>query len=190
METEKKLEIWKPVVGYEGYYEVSNYGRVRSLDRTIYNRTGYTSVKQGKMKKTWINNRGYVMARLSKDNEKRDALVHRLVAEAFLEKSKGEEIVNHKDFNRSNNIVDNLEWCDYKYNLHYSMDRVKCSLRQKNKGRYNLGVYPRKKKDGTIKHWRVVIGKKEIGSAKTQKEAIAMRDRYFEQNDYYYERAK
>lgn len=110
-------EIWKDIAGYEGLYQVSNFGNVRSLN---YRRHGY--VKQLTPK---VNNKGYLWVSLGnrrKENPK-PMLIHRLVAIAFVENSMNYPIVNHKDENPLNNNAENLEWCNVIYNVNYSLDR-------------------------------------------------------------------
>lgn len=104
-------EIWKDVVGYEGLYQVSGLGNVRSLN---YNKTG-----EARNLKQFTNNKDYLLVTLSKNNRAIQCLVHRLVAEAFIPNPDGLEQINHKDRNRQNNTADNLEWCDCRYNLLY-----------------------------------------------------------------------
>lgn len=101
-------EIWKPVVGYENLYEVSNFARVKSL-------------KFGKERilKPGTNRYGYLHVNLYKNNKRKDFLVHRLVAEAFIPNPDNLPLVNHKDENPSNNFSTNLEWCTNEYNLNY-----------------------------------------------------------------------
>lgn len=115
-----KQEIWRPVVGYEGYYEVSNFGYVRSLDR--YANIGYSSkrLKIGRRLKAWVGNNGYYMVSLSKNNKVKKHTVHRLVAEAFIPNPNNYPVINHRDENRLNNFVKNIEWCTQKYNMEYS----------------------------------------------------------------------
>lgn len=116
-----KREIWKPVKGYEGFYEVSSNGRVRSLDRTvIVHKSGkvYRSIRKGRMLKQW-RAVGYYHVTLSKDKKIYAPFVHKLVAEAFLENPNGYHTVNHKDENKLNNSYDNLEWCTQVYNRNY-----------------------------------------------------------------------
>ena len=103
-------EIWKDVVGYEGLYKVSNFGNVLSLN---YNGTG-----KSKLLKQFYHI-GYRRVMLVKNGIKKKLLVHRLVAEAFIPNPNNYPCVNHKDENRGNNHVDNLEWCTYKYNSNY-----------------------------------------------------------------------
>jgi hypothetical protein len=108
-------EEWRDVVGYEGLYRVSNLGRVKSLDRTIKFKNSYKKAK-GVMLSQGLNF-GYCQIALGRKSKK--YRVHRLVAEAFIPNPNNYPIINHKDENRSNNVVENLEWCDYSYNLNY-----------------------------------------------------------------------
>ena len=101
------VEVWKPIAGYEGLYEVSNTGMVRKL-RFINNRANKEKVFDIKPKN---NGTGYLKVFLYKGGKARQMLVHRLVAEAFIEKQDGKGFVNHKDGNKHNNSADNLEWC-------------------------------------------------------------------------------
>ena len=103
-------EIWKPIEGYEGLYEVSSYGNVRSLPRNGL---------KGKQLKLNINNHnGYVYVCLSKENHRLNKRAHVLVAKAFL--SPQSEQVNHKDGDKANNHVDNLEWCTRSENMRHA----------------------------------------------------------------------
>lgn len=117
-------EIWKPVVGYEGLYECSNMGRVKSLDRYVPHRyDGEFQFIKGTIRKTKYNNGGYEMITLYKDGKEKTHLVHRLVAQAFIPNPNNLPEVNHKDENTKNNCVDNLEWCNREYNLYYGTRR-------------------------------------------------------------------
>lgn len=108
-------EIWKDVPGYEGFYQVSNIGRVRSV---IHN-DKYGRVFGGKLLKQNINELGYCRVHLSMFKKRKMEFVHRIVAMAFLTNENNYDEVNHKDENPSNNCVDNLEWCSHKYNINY-----------------------------------------------------------------------
>ena len=109
-------EVWKPVIGYEGKYEVSNYGNVKSLERI--DRNGH--FRKGKILKPQKQRNGYVVVHLSNDGEAKWNTVHRLVACAFLDKPPGCDIINHLDNNRENNYVDNLEWTTLKGNMQHA----------------------------------------------------------------------
>jgi len=112
------IEIWKPISGYENIYEVSNVGKVRSVQgkRTESKRHGLRSWEQREMKlKT--DKGGYKRVTLWKDKKPKDFLVHRLVAIEFCERPEGKNLINHIDGNPSNNVYTNLEWCDYRDNL-------------------------------------------------------------------------
>ena len=100
------MEEWKNVIGYEGLYEVSNKGNVRNVRRN-------TLLKLSK------NKYGYIQVYLYKNGIKTGLTVHRLVAEAFIENPDNLPEVNHKDEDKTNNRVENLEWCSHKYNVNY-----------------------------------------------------------------------
>lgn len=105
-------EIWKPIKGYEGLYEVSNLGRVKTLN---YHREG----REGILKQT-DNRRGYLIVHLFIDGVSKTYLVHRLVAQAFLPSPQLDQTeVNHKNENKKDNRVENLEWCTPSYNINY-----------------------------------------------------------------------
>lgn len=118
-------EVWKDIEGYEGIYQVSNLGRVRSLDRWIEQphprNPAYTlryKVK-GKIKGQRLNNKGYYETDLYVNNMQDTRTVHRLVAKAFIPNPKHLSVVNHLDENPRNNRVDNLEWTSHIDNVRY-----------------------------------------------------------------------
>lgn len=121
------METWKAVKGYEGLYEVSDEGRVRSVARgnrvlrPQERRHGYLAV--------------CLYGRGGNTNGFRQISVHRLVAEAFLENPNGYTDVNHKDENKQNNRLDNLEWCDHKYNTNYGNAQEKRASKVRNNSR-------------------------------------------------------
>jgi hypothetical protein len=104
-------EVWKPVVGYEDYYMVSSRGNVISIRDN----------KQRPRKLT-ISRQGYYVVSLTVKYKANVARVHRLVAEAFLENPHNKQTVNHKDSNKLNNSVENLEWATYRENCRHAMD--------------------------------------------------------------------
>lgn len=111
--------IWKPVVGYEGLYEVSSAGDVMSLDRFIIYSDGTKHLHKGRMLSIGTDNHGYQSVVLSMNKRAKTYLVHRLVAEAFIPNENNLPEVNHRDENKSNNRADNLEWCTGRYNSNY-----------------------------------------------------------------------
>lgn len=108
-------EEWRDIDGYIGYYQVSNLGRVRGVDRVTENNRPIKS----SLLKPDKNHSGHLRVQLMKKSVRKRFLVHRLVAQAFIPNPNKYPIINHKDENPSNNKVDNLEWCDVKYNNNY-----------------------------------------------------------------------
>ena len=132
-------EIWKDIKGYEGLYQVSNLGRVKSLPRLMFNGKGYFMSKEKILKLGTAN--GYKRVTLCKNNEQEPFLVHRLVAEAFIPNPNNLPQVNHKidDFeHRSDNRVENLEWCTAEYNSNYGTHNEKISKATKGKKRESM----------------------------------------------------
>ena len=122
------MEIWKDIDGYEGHYQVSNYGNVRSI-KTI------PTLLKGDYQKN-----GYKRVYLWKNGKKQNLLVHRLVALSFLDNPHGHTDVNHLDENNSNNHVCNLHWCSHLFNMNYGCvkDKIstsKCGTAPWNKGK-------------------------------------------------------
>ncbi|HRF69797.1 MAG TPA: NUMOD4 domain-containing protein [Candidatus Pelethenecus sp.] len=113
-------EVWKDTVGYEGLYLVSNLGKVYSLRRN-------------KVYKEFIEKNGYNRISVIKNGVRKKELVHRLVAKTFIPNPQGKLCVNHKDNNRSNNKVDNLEWVTQKENIQHAV------AQKRFKGRFIIG---------------------------------------------------
>lgn len=121
-------EVWKDVVGYEGFYQVSNLGRVKSVDRLINGRyAGHKTKAKGKLLKTFTNKTGYVRVALHINQRVNKFSVHRLVAMAFIPNPENKPQVNHIDETRNNNNVDNLEWATEKENSNYGTRPEKIS---------------------------------------------------------------
>lgn len=119
-------EVWKPVVGFEGTYEVSNCGQVRSLPK------GRT---KGRILKPYLNRYGYHVVTLRKESGGKNYClkVHRIVANAFIENPNNYPYINHKDENKTNNFADNLEWCSPYYNVHYGSCIAKSAEKRRGK---------------------------------------------------------
>ena len=118
--------VRKPVKGYEGYYEVDQFGRVFGLERIIKvndNGRNYEKPIAGKQLKQSMHTKGYKTVSLTKDGKTKTLFVHRLVAEAFIPNVDNLPMVNHKDEDKTNNFVENLEWCTNDYNINYGTAR-------------------------------------------------------------------
>lgn len=107
-------EIWKEVYGFDHLYEISNQGRLRTK---YAGKRGY--VKDYSFINPLDNGHGYLRFNLRLNHKQKTVYVHQLVAEAFIDNPFGYKEINHKDENKKNNCVDNLEWCDHKYNQNY-----------------------------------------------------------------------
>lgn len=116
-------EIWKDVAEYEGLYEVSNKGNIRGVAR----KDPLGRNRKGRMLKPGYTSRGYLQVALSKNGKSKTRTVHRLVAEAFIPNPNGLPQVNHRDEDKDNNNVENLEWCDPKYNINYGTGSERAS---------------------------------------------------------------
>lgn len=115
-----EFEIWKWIPHYEGYYKGSNCGSIKRTRRIVNgNWKQGKRIQEGRIMKCSKNNSGYLMVRLCKDGVYEAFLVHRLIAELFITNKDNLPEVNHKDENKWNNHVDNLEWCSRKYNCNY-----------------------------------------------------------------------
>jgi len=109
------MEQWKAIQGYEGRYEVSNLGRVRSLDLVLSNGHFY----RGQIISPRKNNGGYMLVNLSRSNKVRTFSLHRLVANAFIANVSNCKQVNHINEDKTDNRAVNLEWCSASYNTRY-----------------------------------------------------------------------
>lgn len=176
-------EIWKTIDGYDGRYQVSNYGNVRS----VYSGSRFKVRKpQVHEIKKHDNSAGYIRVQLYKNGIPKKFLVHRLVAEAFCENPNEYKYVNHKDFDRKNNNADNLEWCTCSQNVLHSVKnrkpyKEKCKRSNTNEkyicysdGRYFVSFQT---KSFTLKK-----------SFKTFEEAKVYRERALEEWEKRYER--
>ena len=112
------MEIWKDIEGYEGYYQVSTMGRVRSLDRYVL-KCGHNYLLKGRIKTLSTRYDGYIQVKLHKGKKQETITVHILVARAFIPNPNNYKYCNHRDENPANNCVENIEWCDASYNTNY-----------------------------------------------------------------------
>lgn len=151
-------EIWKKVTiePFSEYYEVSNLGRVRSLDREVKHKNGTVHTAKGRVLSQALDGHGYPFVWMQVKESRIERHVHRLVALAFVENPKPDEydVVNHKDENPRNNKVDNLEWCTHKYNLLYGTARERGA---KNKCKPFIGC---------DEHGKIVVAYKKLDDAK------------------------
>ena len=120
-------EIWKDIPNYEGFYQISNLGNVRSVDRIVNAgiKNNNKVVKKGKILNPVKDKDGYLKVSLSKNNIRKNYFVHRLVGKVFISNNKNLKQINHKDENKENNCVSNLEWCDNKYNQNYGTRKMR-----------------------------------------------------------------
>lgn len=118
-------EVWKDVLGYEGYYQVSNLGRYRSLDRHANVGGGGRRLVKGRIMKSVKCQNGYQEATFHVGGKRTARLLHRVVATAFIPNPENLPEINHKDEDITNNCVDNLEWCTSKYNANYGSRNIR-----------------------------------------------------------------
>lgn len=152
-------EIWKDIDGYKGFYQVSNKGRVRSVDRTIKWRHNSFQYRKGRILAPTIDTAGYYVVGLHKESVGKIYIVHRLVAEAFIPNPDNFPIINHKDENKLNNVVENLEWCTYSYNTKYNDCMTKRIATRNKNNSYGCEkiVYQYDLKNNLIKVWKSLM---------------------------------
>lgn len=116
-------EIWKDIENYNGIYQISNLGNIKSLGRKVIQKNGKVIYLKTRILKPVITKNGYLQTILSKSKKTERKYVHRLVAQAFIENYNEKLEVNHKDFNRLNNNLNNLECITHAENYKYSFNR-------------------------------------------------------------------
>jgi hypothetical protein len=168
-------EIWKDIQGYDGYYQVSNCGRIKSLSRDVFNGIGYY-LKKEKILKPTMRKDGYQVVGLYIENISKNFLVHKLVATAFVKNLFNKEKVIHIDFIKHNNKSNNLEWTNLLETACYQMSNQKSSSNF-------IGVSFRKNRNKWLS--TIVINGKliYIGSFKNQEEAYQARCDYEKNNN-------
>jgi CDP-glycerol glycerophosphotransferase (TagB/SpsB family) len=172
---EEDQEIWKDILGYEGIYQISSLGRVKSLRRETYNGKGYFNINE-KFLKQRTTTKGYYSYSLTKNNKTIDFLSHRLIAVAFIDNPSNKRTVNHKDSVRNNNSISNLEWASYRENHCHRVSKMAKSSKY-------VGVCFHK----ATKKWEsniCVSGKSiHLGIHKTEEEAYQVRCDYEKNNN-------
>lgn len=169
---ESITEEWKDIKGYEGFYQVSNLGNVRSVERIVCYSDGRKFKYHSQKRKFGVND-GYLFVPLTKDQKAKNRYVHRLVAEAFIDNPYNKKYINHKDYNRANNVYTNLEWVTAKENTAHSL----CH--------FDTSKIPLPSTGYRYIHWRskrgiyeIVVKHKYVGQTKTLEEAIKKRDEF------------
>ena len=146
------FELYAPIKGFDGLYEVSTWGNVRSLDRWITYKNGRKHFCKGKVLKLDYNNYGYLRVYLFKDGKRTNFLVHRLVAKAFVPNPDNLPLVNHKDEVKDNNYPYNLEWCTDEYNTNYGTRNERVAKSNTN-GKLSKKVYQYDLKGNLVNIW-------------------------------------
>ena len=165
-------EIFKDIKGYEGLYKISNKGRVKALTAWSGNYYKAKYINKEKILTPTDNGKGYLIIGLCKRGKRKNFYIHRLVAEAFIKNPNNLPQVNHIDYDKTNNNVNNLEWISQAENIKYSVVNMRGKKHKShtNTGEQNITYRASKKR------YRVTIKQKEYGSYKTLQEAIAKRD--------------
>ena len=143
-------EEWRPIKEFDGIYEVSSLGRVRSIGRYARIANGNYRYAKGKIKKIGKYPNGYSMVNFTVNGTHITRLVHRLVAQAFIPNPDNLPQVNHKDEDITNNSADNLEWCTPEYNANYGTRNLRCY--ESNKKSFKP-VYQIDRESGMIIRW-------------------------------------
>lgn len=156
------MEIWKEVKGFEGFYEVSNIGNVRSVVRCVNHYLGGKSLKKSVLLKKTINNRGYYSVILKKNSFSKCSMCHKLVLESFSTNDFNKPIVNHKNGIKTDNRLENLEWCTYSENTKHAFDNGMIYNKTKEE-RYNSKLTEdivKEIRDNKLNHKNVYYAKK------------------------------
>lgn len=119
---DKIEEIWRDIKGFEGLYQISNLGRLKSVQRIILRGNGRPITINERIRKSKVQDVGYLKTSLCKDGIHSSHRIHRLIAEAFIENPAQKRTINHKDGDKLNNSIDNLEWATHSENNQHAWD--------------------------------------------------------------------
>lgn len=134
-----KNEEWRDAAGYEGLYQVSDQGRVKSLERTYIDKSGRKQTVKERILKPFLTKKGYLLVGLHNGGKRKTFKVHRLVCTAFHENPENKPCVNHINEDKTDNRAVNLEWCTVKENNNYgSRNERSAKNRSKSVGQYSL----------------------------------------------------
>jgi len=150
-------EIWKDIKGYEGYYQISNFGNVKSLKRKRYNHRlqKIIEISTEKFLKPFADKKGYLRIKLQSNTNKRTISIHKLVAQTFISNPNNYPQINHIDGVKTNNCVNNLEWCTCSYNV---QEAFRLGLSKKGKNHFRSKQVIQYDLNGNfIKKWDCVI---------------------------------
>lgn len=177
-EVKSMKEIWKDIKGYEGYYQISNFGRVKSVERMVCNhKSGSTRLVQERFLSPTDNGHGYKMVKLNIRRTRTNKYVHRLVAEHFLDNPLKKKYINHLDYDTSNNAVTNLEWCTQSENVLHSIEHMRKPRTKSRPSNTGEKYITKRIYHGNCVRYRVLLRNKGIDkSFKTLEEAIYFRN--------------
>lgn len=156
------VEVFKPIIGYEGLYEVSNLGNVRSCDRNITGKNG-TRLYKGRPLAIKDDTHGYLTVNLWRNNKLKHFKVHKLVALAFIPNPDNLRDVNHKDENPYNNNVENLEWLSHKSNINYGTRNTRANSTHSK----TVAQYSKETKDLLATYKNAYIAEEQTGICET-----------------------
>ena len=143
-------ELWKPISGYEGIYEVSSLGRVRSLDRVVVDYRGIEKSVGGKILKPGVTNKGYYIVSLNSVDKRHTLTVHRLVANAFVPNLDNKPQVNHINGIKTDNRICNLEWLTNEENMKHAINNGLANKGGRKKGSQNKKITICSKKSNNV----------------------------------------
>ena len=171
-------EEWKNIKGYDGLYQVSNKGRIKSFYCNKCIHGNIKNVNRTRILEPFDNGSGYLVVGLTKNKKRKNYYIHRLVADAFIENKDNKEEVNHIDFNKKNNSLENLEWVTSRENSIHAIEKIKKPrFSYKTNTGYHHITY---RKDKNI--YRVTFNKNNKSYEKTFKDindAIKYRDLFY-----------